>query len=498
MRRPEDLTELIQSMSKSEKRYFKLFAGRHVREKSSKYVELFDLLARGDAESNNGKSEAELKETAGIRNLPSAKHYLYGLIMSALRAYHAGKSVHKRLREGIEDAELLFARGLLDQAARLLKQLYTLAEQREDFHALLLIVRRQREMISSRADIVSDLDHLFKLERGITRRVVNLRHYQEISARVFRLIREFGHSSHARQPDPMQQLKQHLLLTDESYAHSLTAKLFYYSTRAGIAYYEDDRYQLYDFCRRHAEVCETFYDAGGMTAERLADSLHNYMHACLDLDMYDELAGGLKKLDALELKDEYARIRSRITHLSLRAVVVAERGGETDMRDFLREYAAEHPQVAPLLNLEQERLLAVRMALVNFRLRRHSDALDALAPILQAPRSAPRHDIAHSAETMSLMLHFFLGDWNYLENAIAALRRRGSLRDFRFMRMTVDVIEKVLRAAPAEQESLLRAAQRELRELFDSPENDEVTAMNRSILRLWMEQLPEAAGRRGK
>ncbi len=49
MRRPEELTELIQSMSKSEKRYFKLFAGRLARVKSSKYLELFDLMARGDS-----------------------------------------------------------------------------------------------------------------------------------------------------------------------------------------------------------------------------------------------------------------------------------------------------------------------------------------------------------------------------------------------------------------------------------------------------------------
>lgn len=496
MRRPEDLTELIQSMTKSEKRYFKLFAGRHARDKSSKYLELFDLLARGESASSNGTTE--LTEIAGIRNLPSAKHYLYGLIMTALRAYHSGKSVQKRLREGIDDAELLFARGLLDQAARLFKQLYSLAEQHEDFNAQLIIVRRQREMISARADIVSDLDRLFKLERGITRNIVNLRHYQEISARVFRQIRAFGHNSHAQQPDPMQQLKQHLLLSDESYAHSLTAKLFYYSTRAGIAYYEDDKQELYRFCRRHAEVCETFYDAGGMTAERLADSLHNYMHACLDLEFYDEMVEGLKKLDALELKDEYARIRSEITHYSLRAVAVVEQGSDEELHDFLRNYATRQDRLASMMNLEQELLLAVRMALVNFRLRRHSAALDALAPILQAPRAAPRHDIARSAEFMSLILHVFLGDWNYLENAIVALRRRGTLREFRALQLVVEIIENLLRAAPTERAQVLQAAQTQLRGFFDSQESAGLTAMNRSILRLWMEQLPETADRRGR
>ncbi|HHG85707.1 MAG TPA: hypothetical protein ENJ82_13245, partial [Bacteroidetes bacterium] len=88
MKTQDDLYQLVTSLSRAEKRYFKIYANRHVIGKQNKYVMLFDLLDRQKSYDAN-----LLRKKYPGSNLSSDKNYLKKLLLKSMRAYRDGGHV---------------------------------------------------------------------------------------------------------------------------------------------------------------------------------------------------------------------------------------------------------------------------------------------------------------------------------------------------------------------------------------------------------------------
>ncbi len=82
MRKQDQLSALIASLSKSEKRYFKLQASLHSGDKT--FTHLFDELAKG---SNYEPDKLSKKLKISKPLLGHAKKYLEKVVLSSLRLY---------------------------------------------------------------------------------------------------------------------------------------------------------------------------------------------------------------------------------------------------------------------------------------------------------------------------------------------------------------------------------------------------------------------------
>ena len=78
------LFELVQSMTMSEKRYFKIYSSKHVIGQSNDYVLLFDFI-----DKSIYYEEDELLRQSFVKNLSAEKNYLYNLVLKSLNAFHA-------------------------------------------------------------------------------------------------------------------------------------------------------------------------------------------------------------------------------------------------------------------------------------------------------------------------------------------------------------------------------------------------------------------------
>ena len=116
MKQKDDLYNLIQAMSKSEKRYFTIDAKKSGRT-SSKYLELFQAINHMDA-----YNEQKLQKKFG-KTLPFDKSYLYDAILRSMRDYRSSKSRAARIKEMILDTKYLYERGLYQQSEEYLKEL---------------------------------------------------------------------------------------------------------------------------------------------------------------------------------------------------------------------------------------------------------------------------------------------------------------------------------------------------------------------------------------
>ena len=96
MKVSDDLFQLIKSMSKSEKGYFKKFASKHTIGEKNIYVKLFDAMDRID-EYNELLIKKKFAGEKFADKLYSTKNYLFNLILKALSSYHAEKFAVSKL-----------------------------------------------------------------------------------------------------------------------------------------------------------------------------------------------------------------------------------------------------------------------------------------------------------------------------------------------------------------------------------------------------------------
>lgn len=128
---------LIASMSKAEKRSFKLLYENDRANKA--YLILFDLIGQHITWSFDAINEAFKKQTH--KTMTTASAYLHHLIIKHLIAENANKSLKVILFNQIERAKLLFDRKLVDEGFEELDKAYEQAELYEDEVLQLLILR---------------------------------------------------------------------------------------------------------------------------------------------------------------------------------------------------------------------------------------------------------------------------------------------------------------------------------------------------------------------
>ncbi|WP_109851166.1 hypothetical protein [Aquimarina sp. AU58] len=107
MKKNEELFYLIQSLSKSEKRYFKLSTQGN---ESSEYLNLFDAI-EAQKEYDEAQIKALFKDKAFVTQLTTIKNYLKQRILQSLRNYHSRISKNAELIDIIRNVEILFHKG---------------------------------------------------------------------------------------------------------------------------------------------------------------------------------------------------------------------------------------------------------------------------------------------------------------------------------------------------------------------------------------------------
>ena len=135
MKTTEHLFYLIKSLSKAEKRSFKLFAKQYSKDGQNNYAVVFDGIDKMDKYDHQTLIK-KLKGTINIKNLSTLKVQLSELILKSLRQNSASYSENMRLRQNIDYIDILFEKGLYHHASKLLEKAFELARTQGNYLAL--------------------------------------------------------------------------------------------------------------------------------------------------------------------------------------------------------------------------------------------------------------------------------------------------------------------------------------------------------------------------
>ena len=122
-----DLYKLIKSLSKSEKRYFKIYSAQHTKNESNNYIKLFDAIERQEV-FNEEKLKRKFRNYTFSKNLAKTKYLLYELIIKMLLQLRKGKDIDSKIRFLLESVEFLYHKSLYNQAFVSLRKAKKLAK----------------------------------------------------------------------------------------------------------------------------------------------------------------------------------------------------------------------------------------------------------------------------------------------------------------------------------------------------------------------------------
>ncbi len=179
MEKKDSLLLLVKSLSKSEKRQFKLYAGRLGVNSQKNFMTLFTLLEKMEI-----IDESIILKKTNIKKqqLSNAKAHLYKQILISLRLNPSHHSIKIQIREQLDFATILYNKGLHKQSLKLLEKAKNMALQNSENNLAFEIVELEKVIesqyitrsLSTRADDLTSQAKLFSKKSNMLSKLSNL------------------------------------------------------------------------------------------------------------------------------------------------------------------------------------------------------------------------------------------------------------------------------------------------------------------------------------
>ena len=170
---------LVKSLTKSEKRQFKVYAGRLGGNNNSKFIALFNYLDKADR-----FDEAQVLQKGIVTKLQlsNLKAHLYKQILISLRLNPVHRNMRMKLREQIDFATILYHKGLYKQSLKILDKAKLLAIENDENNIAYEIVEFEKiietqyitRSISTRADELAVQAKNLSMKNVIASKLSNL------------------------------------------------------------------------------------------------------------------------------------------------------------------------------------------------------------------------------------------------------------------------------------------------------------------------------------
>lgn len=423
---PSDrLHRLIRSLSRTEKRYFRIYI-RGKTERDSKYLRLFELMDEMEV-----LDEGHLKRNLYGENPPSSTHYpqlkayLYELILKCLQSFDEQQTAEHRINQLLQGVAALYKRGLYDDCLELLKRAARLAAQHEAFAHQLEVIRWEKQLAYTRMDadyLHKHLEQLLHDEQHALEQLRNAAEYRKAFFQVYSATLQ--RASLQRDAGPFGQIQNIVnqsIFDSPELATSHRARVMYYRTlniyHYGAAQYE----QFYDTGKTLIKLLESQPHFLHESLSEYIAALSNFILSCGLLGKYEEVRQSLLKLRSLKpiTEDDRRKIhRQYFSNIFMLYIYTGE------LEEAYREMLRCQREAADFDPKDYETAsFYFQYALICLGNADFAGALDHLNHWLGQPKSVEREDLQSLARIMLLILHYEMGNTVLLDSLLRSTIR---------------------------------------------------------------------------
>lgn len=476
----DQLFRLIKSLTKAEKRNFRLYANRSGSSGTSKFVQLFDVIDKAA-----DYSEEWLQEKMGTGNraqLASLKRNLHRQILASLRLIYIQKQVDLQIREQVDFARILYSKGLYMDALRMLEKTKPLAtEHNQDIlHLEILEFQKLIETrhITRSRQVDAKMDQLLQESAQLSAATLATSEMSNVNIKIHGYYIENGH---ARTPARREEARQYWESIQPALPPPESGENFLelVNRRQSEMWYH---YILLDFdrARQAAAAWTTLYDSNEKMRAEDPDLYMRGMYYLLVFHyLLGDVEGYLADLDRFErfIDREWDNFNPNSHNIGFVYLELSRLNRFLLQRDFtgaLREAARieralqrHHP------NMDEHRrmLFEYKFAYACFARGKYDRALDYLNDILNEKGVILRDDLHIHTRLLHCLCHFQLDNLGlvdyHLTNTRRLLRRSPEAGQIHFL--TVELLRQLLRSPRPEQAAIFRQREDELAALAKDP-----------------------------
>ena len=416
MKKKEHLFFLIKSLTKAEKRYFRLFASSNNENKN--YLLLFNAIDKQEK-----YDEALIKKNYAGRKfskqLHVTKNYLTQLILKSLRNFHSTVSADAKLKDLQREIEILQKRELYVHCETLLDKAIKLAGSYEKWPDLLsLLDTKRRILLNSKGSIQSfaALKEIHKKEKETISKISNTSTYWDLTTNLFSI-------NQTREKT----MENPYLKTAEN-ADSIQARTLYHFIWQGIYFTQND----YNNASEHMNQAINLWEENKHQISENPGSyltlLNNLIGINLNFKKFEEAEKLVHKIR--QVPGQYKL--SNNNPIAIKAVMQSYNVELEIYRDTNQikkgisviseadSYMKAKPEFIPKT---YKLLLLYQFAYLYYLNNQLDDSLAYLNIILAGKFENIREDIQSFAHLLFLIIHFELNNMILLRYAVESCRR---------------------------------------------------------------------------
>jgi len=424
-RSTDALFQLIKSLEKSEKRNLKLFVNRNSGSESLKSLQLFDALDK----MSEYDDALVLKKVPSVKKqqLSNTKALLYRQILSSLRVLKDERNTDLQLHEMMDNARILYNKGLYHQTLKILERLKEFARTHHQLTYLqqALFFEKKIEALYITRSLQTRADELSSEANAVNKTIANINALSNLTLLLYGWYIQNGHARNEKDLKTAQQFMEGNLPTD--IGDSFYEKVYLYQSYVWYAYIRLDFLMYYRYCQKWVDVFEQNPRMMETETAMYVKGMHNLMSAHFNLLNHDKLALCIKKFkhfaqSPLVQDTDNNRI---VTYVYLYTAVINLHFLEgtfhkgIKMVPFLEDMLVEYGRY-----LDRHRVMVFyyKIACLYFGSGDNGKAIDYLNRIIHQ-KDDLRTDLQCYSRLLHLIAHYELGNYNLLEYLIKSVYR---------------------------------------------------------------------------
>ena len=429
------LFELIKSLGKSEKRYFKIYASRN-QSKGNKYHKLFEAI---DKQKVYNEKHMLLSKQLGkevTANFRFNKHYLYNLILRSLNSYHSEASTNVKLKNTLLSIEVLYEKGLFVQCEKLISKGKKIARQFDNHICLMDFLKWETELMRAKSNqgiTNQEIKNVYKQVFTAIEYHKNTNEYSRLSAltgvtaQKKGVVRSTKELKIAKELDTSE-LMNYLLLKKEDKTLTYSAKMYFYLCCYHQLSQSNDYKTARTYLEKQIELMESNQHFIFENPIQYISALNNLIicHKHLSNNgLIFPLITKFKNITA-EYKVKTERIKN----------VIFYRASNLELDEYIRtgEFEKGLPLIKvidtemknshiKIINKEREVVIYYNIAYIYFGAGNFNMANQFLNKIINDEKTDLRADIYSFARIMQMVAHYEMGNDLLLEYMVKSIYR---------------------------------------------------------------------------
>ncbi|CAC9976002.1 MULTISPECIES: hypothetical protein [Flavobacterium] len=411
---------LIKSLSKSEKRQFKIFASRLETSSNTKFIELFNILDKSETYDEKLILKSGIIKKVQLSNL---KSYLYKQILVSIRLNIPSQNIRYQLREQIDFAVILYNKGLYKQSLKILDKTKQQALENDEKYMAYEIVEFEK-LIESQyitRSIQGRADELVIQAKELNYRNTISSKLSNLSLQLYGIMLKTGYVKSDEEYKYIDDyFNKHIAKLDET-KFGFREKYWFYNANLWRSFLVQDFLASYKFAYKWVQL---FYDNPNMIYLNPVFFLKGNHYFLESLYMLKYTSNFKRYLSLLEetIEDPKFPVNDNIASLSFLYVYNNKlnlhilEGTFAESEYLIPEILEKIKLHSEHLDEHHEMLFFYKIASIYFGNEKYNECILYLDKIINNKNLTMREDLMCFARLLSLIAHYELGKDYYLEN----------------------------------------------------------------------------------